>query len=960
MKHGFLSGLICLMLMHFATPALAQSLHTGLLAGTVRDAQGLALPGVTVTATSPALLGTRTSVSGSNGVYRFRGLPPGEYAVRFELSGMKPVSDKVVVELGRETALDVRMTLEGVQQQVTVTAETPSALQTAIGGANYRYAEINALPASRTLTGIANLAPGLTSNTPNAGQLTISGAFAYDNVFLVDGVDINDNLFGSPHALFIEDAIQETQILTSGIPAEYGRFSGGVVNAITRSGGNTFSGTFRVNGSNPAWSGRNPFEKESGTKRSSKLNFTLEGTFGGPIQRDRLWFFSAGRSEKTTQTLTLSQTGQQFDDVSTNRRAEIKLTGMVRPNQTVFGSFVSNPTNRIRRTFDFTIDTHGVIRPEFPNWGLVTGYRHVVRSNLYAEAQYSQKSLEFQNAGGTSADIVESPFFTLTQQLGHYNAPYFDATDPEQRNNRQVTGSLSWFVGGKSLGSHDVKVGFEVFRSQRIGGNSQSSTGYVFNADYATDGSGRPVFDASGLLIPVFTFGETQIEQWLPAKGATLNFTTSSVYLQDRWIPSSRLSLDLGVRYERVRGKATGGLISADTNTIVPRLAASLDPTGTGRVVLQATYGHYAGKYNEAQFGAATNVGNPDGLFGIYVGPNGRGRGFAPGFNPNNYLIVDGSFPTANVSFDDGLSSPITREVSAAVGLKIARGFVKTQFVGRNVKDFVEDFITLAGGATTVVRDGINFGTFQNRIFRNSDDPARYYNGIVLQGRYDLRSHWTAHGHWTLQIDNNGNFEGEATNQPGVSSPFGDYPEAFTRARHYPEGRLNDFQRHKVRLWTIYSFGLAWLGDFDVAGMYRFDSPLTFSYVATNVPLSVLQRLRLANYATRPTSQTIFFGARGAGEFKESHLIDAAGTLTLPAWSVFRSARPWVKLEVRNVFNSAPLIAFDTTVLPDPLSTRDELGLPTGFRQGPRFGEATSSGHYPAPRTYLVYFGLKF
>ena len=108
---------------------------------------------------------------------------------------------------------------------------------------------------------IAELAPGLTANTPNADQVSISGAFAYDNVFLVDGVDINDNLFGSPDNLFIEDAIEETQVMTSGVSAEYGRFSGGVINAVTKSGGNEFSGSFRTDLGNPEWRDENPFER---------------------------------------------------------------------------------------------------------------------------------------------------------------------------------------------------------------------------------------------------------------------------------------------------------------------------------------------------------------------------------------------------------------------------------------------------------------------------------------------------------------------------------------------------------------------------------------------------------------------------------------------------------------------------------------------------------------------------
>ena len=105
--------------------------------------------------------------------------------------------------------------------------------------------------------------------SPNTGQLVVNGAFAYDNVFMINGVDVNDNLFATPQNLFIEDAIEETQVLTSGISAEYGRFTGGVINAITKSGGNAFSGTGRINFLNDDWTtGRR--SKPARTRPSSR------------------------------------------------------------------------------------------------------------------------------------------------------------------------------------------------------------------------------------------------------------------------------------------------------------------------------------------------------------------------------------------------------------------------------------------------------------------------------------------------------------------------------------------------------------------------------------------------------------------------------------------------------------------------------------------------------------------
>ena len=187
------------------------------------------------------------------------------------------------------------------------------------------------------------------------GQLIINGAFASDNVFMINGVDINDNLFATPHNLFIEDAIEETQVLTSGISAEYGRFTGGVINAITKSGGNSFSGTGRINFLNNDWTTRTPFEEcvnkdvvtcSAPSNHLDKLSKTYEGTFGGPIVRDRLWFFLSGRHQFTDSQTTLQQTGVVVPTTDSNKRGEIKITGTVVNNHTLQGGFLNDPRKR--------------------------------------------------------------------------------------------------------------------------------------------------------------------------------------------------------------------------------------------------------------------------------------------------------------------------------------------------------------------------------------------------------------------------------------------------------------------------------------------------------------------------------------------------------------------------------------------------------------------------------------
>src|SRR5215831_5364205 len=231
-----------------ATSAAAQGTQTGTVTGTVQSGDGLTLPGVTVTATSPALQGERSAVSDVNGVYLIRGLPAGVYTVQFRLEDFQAAaSEGVVMEVGGVAQVNAVMQLAARTEVVTVTASSPSPLTTVTTSQAFRKRELDLLPVTRRPQDIAEFAPGLTNNTPNASQVTISGGFAYDNIFLVDGVDVDDNLFAQPNTLYVEDAIEETNVLVGGISAEYGRFSGGVVNVITKSGGNTFTGSFREN-----------------------------------------------------------------------------------------------------------------------------------------------------------------------------------------------------------------------------------------------------------------------------------------------------------------------------------------------------------------------------------------------------------------------------------------------------------------------------------------------------------------------------------------------------------------------------------------------------------------------------------------------------------------------------------------------------------------------------------------
>jgi outer membrane receptor protein involved in Fe transport len=970
------AGLILILLTLRTETGLAQGVQTGTLSGSVSTSDGLRMPGVTVTVTSPALQGVRTAVTDANGNYVIPALPPGSYEVTFEAGGMTTRTEKTILEVGRVTTLTTTLTVGGVSENVVVVGDVPTAGLTSVEiGAHYTQSVINTLPTSRTLFGIAELAPGLTTNTPNGSQVTIAGAFAYDSVFMVDGVDVNDNLFANPNSLFIEDAIQETTILTSGITAEYGRFTGGVINAITKSGSNRFAGTFRMNFSNPAWTDETPFEKEQTRTRPSVLGQNYEGTFGGPIKRDRVWFFAAGRWQDSTTSSTLPDTNQPFDQVTENRRFTLKANATLKQNHTLQGNYTRNGTDQTRVPFGFTIDTHAAEHPSFPNDLIGASYSGVFGPSLLVNGQVSSQRFGFRDTGGTSANIVESPFISLGRAPGvtatrHYNAPYFDAGDPEDRDNFQVAGSLTAFLATR-WGSHNVKGGFEHFTSTRVGGNSQSATGYVFDSDYAT-ANNAPALDANGYVIPTFVPFVTILENWLPTKGAKMDIRTLSLYVQDGWLIGPQWSLHLGVRYENVRSDATGGIVSVDTQTIVPRLAVSFDPTKKGDTVFQGSYAHYAGRYNEAQIGLNTSVANPAVLYSFYSGPLGQGRDFAPGFNPANYSIPAGAnFPTENVEFDSGLSSPLTKEVTFSAGQQLGnRGFAKITYTKRWYTNFIEDFLDdpTASGKVPVVFDGVDYGEVDNQFFVNSNVPRREYQGLLLQANYRFWPRLSVEGHWTIQLENNGNFEGENPNQPALTSIFGDYPELLPASRYYPAGRLNDFQRHKVRLWAIYRQELGRFGALDIAPLARIESGLTYSLAAANVPLNATQLARNPGYILSAIPGTgvpaLFFDDRGTEFFKGFALVDLSLNYSIP---IVRTLSPWFKVDVYNLTNNQKLIRWNTTVTRNLTGPVDAFGLPTTFNRGANFGKGTSTAHYPGwragqtgGRTFLFSAGIRF
>lgn len=957
---------------------LAQGVTTATLVGTVTSSDGTPLPGVTVTVSSPSLLGTRDAISTETGEYIIRGLSPGDYSVKFGLEGMQTVEKKATLGLGTSTRVDASLKMSGTAETITVTASSPTVLETTTVGANLPAETVRSLPMPRTPVAIAALAGSTTEKTPVAGQLNISGGMAYDNAFLVNGVNIQDPIFGNANNLFIEESIAETQVLTSGISAEYGHFTGGVVNAITKSGGNKFTGSLRGDFTKPEWRDETPFENgfrgynQAGqelphaapVKRTGAVGEVYSATLGGPVWKDRIWFFAAVRNQEDTSPAALAVSGVNLPRVINNDRKEGKLTGNITSKHTLQASYIKNPDERTHeiQVNPLTPDAVG-LNSKRENEGTVYNYTGVLTNNLFAEARYSEKTFGFRGLGGTSTNIADSPMRSATRFAGNtagtFNAPYFDATDPEDRNNKQLYGSLSYFLATKSIGSHDIKGGAERFTVTRTGGNSQTSTDYVFYTGYQVSG-GAPVFE-NGRLVPVWnpvTAGrndDSRIGWWIAERGAKLDIQTDSFYINDRWDLNSHFTFNLGARYENTTSDATGGLQGIDTKGFVPRLAASYDPLADGKYKFDVTYAEYSGRYNPSILGRNTPVGNPALLYGYYMGPAGVGRNFAAGFNPANYNFSYASVPTGNIFMSDDLSSPTNREITFSAGMALPRGgSFKATYIDRDLSEMIDDFVTIDQGCTQIVFQGVNAGCFDNVVYRNTSVPVREYQAVQLQGNYSILRNWRIDGNYTRQLKNDGNYEGEA-GQSITTSAFGNRPE-IQSPRENPTGHLSQFQRDKIRLWTTYDLSLGRAGTLTTGLIYKYDSAQTFSYAAAGVARSAIQLARNPGYKSTPT-QTLFFGERGAGEYNDSSIFDVSLMYGIPViWGI----EPWIKFDARNVLNADALITFNTAVSPDATSPLDSDGLRTGYVKGSNFGNPTAATSYVTPREYFISAGIRF
>ncbi len=548
--------------------AHAQS-TTGTISGRVNDAQGLPVPGVTVTATSPTLQGTRETVTSANGDYILSLLPSGPYSLRFELTGFEPLTRAVTVAPTQVVPLEVEIGPAALSETVQVVGSATDVFTaTAQVATNFTQELIANLPTARDLNATMMLAPSVHPTGPSGGY-SIAGATSFDNLFLVNGVTVNENLRGQAYDLYIEDAVQETTVSTAGISAEYGRFGGGVVNVVTKSGGNRFSGSFRDTLNNDQWRRLTPFEASPAggvgggrDLRIDKVVPTYEYTLGGPVLRDRIWFFTAGRVQKQESGRNTAVTAIPYTFVEDTKRFEFNSTYALNTNHRFQGGFTRHLRTQENNTFNpnLSMDLASLGTRELPENLFTFNYTGILTPSFFIEGRYSNRHQSFSGNGSQFTDVERG---TLLIDRSRNNTRYWTDTfcgvcDDEKRDNEDIFVKGAYFLSTGGAGSHSMTVGYDNFNDQRFANNHQSGSDYrILGTSTIIQGTG-----ASSVIFPQFLGDGSTVIQWnpIPVNSQGSNFRTHSVFYNDSWRVNDRLTANLGVRYDKNDGQDQTGI----------------------------------------------------------------------------------------------------------------------------------------------------------------------------------------------------------------------------------------------------------------------------------------------------------------------------------------------------------------------------------------------------------------
>lgn len=789
----------------FVTASAFAQATTGTLAGRLIDAQGLAVPGATVTVTGPQ--GSRSFVSDAEGRYSAPFLTPGIYDVRAELQGFKSVDiQDVTVSLGQTTEVEIKMEVGGLTETVEVVGSTVVVDTTSTTVGSTLSADMLArIPVGRRMSDALYLASGVSASGAGRANPSVAGGSALDNQYVVDGVNITNQGYGALGSYSIVfgslgnatpfDFIKEIQVKTGAYEAEFGQAMGGVVSVVTKSGSNQLRGSV-FGYAQPAalHAAFNTFESTEGTVNTVGQQRADVGVeVSGPVARNRLFFFGAINPGWETRTFVAPPgfPAEALGEVDRKRRTmsySAKATYQLAPQHRIDASFFGDPS-------------HGPMGPQRTS---------ALLGELTTDGAQLKRSSELDTFGGHNQTVrydgILSPRWLLEASWARADntiqeVPLIDEWNVTDRtvSPSVLSGGIGFFEAGNDglndqvsiktthiFSAHQVRYGFgyEGVKFSQI----NDRTGPTFVApDGRTTATGAAV-----TILPDPAFGRI----YRVDRG---NFNTERIteqtywtfFIQDQWKASDRLTINAGLRYEEESLIGTiAELITLDGQALdrfelkgnwAPRLGFVYDALGNGRSRLFANWGRFFARLPNDIAARALSADEAISRADYFDASLTRPI-------PDDVLAGD---VTRHYALLGTHASPIDPAATLSYKDEFAAGFeweafpdtsVGIRYVRRNIGRAIEDVaqtpvvaydLKLEGADTTeyiITNPSASFPTLFPELGASFEEPIHDYDAVELTVDRRFSENWSIMGsyRWSRLF---GTYEGFFREDNGQSDP---------------------------------------------------------------------------------------------------------------------------------------------------------------------------------------------
>ena len=766
--------------------------NSGSLSGTALDQSGAVLHGVAVTVMNKVTNRVVSSVTGPDGAYVVAQLGPGHYSVKFELTNFAPLNfPDIEILVGQFLKLDAKMQVGGGETTIQVTDVVPLIdTRDVLVAHNITQDELDRIPKTRTFQGVALTSPGVNQGDIEGG-LQVNGASGAENSYIVDGVVTTSPIEGQSRQNTIFEYLQEVQVKTGGIDAEYGGALGGVVSAVTKSGGNSFHGEIHYYYSGSGLSAgpiprlqlspvdnQTVFHVQDAKKTDHRNEFG--GSVGGPIVKDKLFFFGLFSPQVVHRSNNyLFSNGLEPGTLSKtqiNYQGFGKVTYESKKWEANFGILTTPTRDKGKQPAYNGTGTNFIVSPQASyRFNPGTGFAQD-QYNLNANVSYLLSPTRlFSLRGGYFSDNYVDTGIPLTtsytyikSSVGAANIPanlqgpintsnvprtiitFFDKT-------RSSFGQLDYSQMFSRAGSHSLKGGIGIRRTANDV-NKMYPGGYTYIYWNSSVKGSDGVSDTG-------TYGYYRVDDYGTKGKVGANIV--SLYFQDAWSIAQRLTLSLGIRTENEKIPTFRSDIQKYAfqfgfgDKISPRLGAAYDLLGDGRIKLFGSWGRY---FDWTKYAIARGSFGGD-FWHIYYRSldtlaidtlninNLPGRDLwrsSTGFRDQRLTSISNTDPNIKPMFQDDMSFGVDYELNP-------RTIVGLNYIHNNLQRTIEDFSVLIDG-NNVYRIG-NPGEGTSAIYPASyplasqsfpmPKPKRQYDALELTFNRRFAQRWFLNANYT-------------------------------------------------------------------------------------------------------------------------------------------------------------------------------------------------------------------